>query len=530
MNINVIRKVWPRSSGGAVKAMVGVLIGMLLLLAACQSATPPPAATQPLSAATEEPLRPTVVVEDQSVSDGEVTVPEVVSPGAGWLVIHAQADGGPGPILGYTELRDGLNENVHVKIDTAKATERLYAMLHTDSGTPDEFEFPNGPDAPIKVDAKMVAPSFIVSGLPNLLPRVSVEDQEIKDGTVTVNDVVSNGPGWLVIHAQADGKPGPILGYTPLKDGENKDVAVEIDIAKATETIYAMLHTDVGEMGAFEFPDGPDTPVKVDDKVVTPSFAISGLPGLTPAVSVQDQEIKDGVLTIAEVNSAGPGWLVVHAQADGSPGPILGYTQVEDGVNKDVAVEIDSAEATGTVYAMLHTDAGEAGKFEFPGGPDVPVKVDDQVVTPPFMITGGLGPLPVVLLGGNDELGQFLTGRNGLTLYVFTKDTVGVSNCYDQCAANWPPLLVNSGQELLVGEGVSGKLGTIERSDGGMQVTYNGLPLYFWIGDTAPGDATGNGFNNIWFVATTNTAPQPSISNPNSDSNKDKDKDSRGGY
>jgi predicted lipoprotein with Yx(FWY)xxD motif len=291
-----------------------------------------------------------------------------------------------------------------------------------------------------------------------------------------------------------------------------------------------MLHSDAGEMGAFEFPDGPDTPVKVDDKVVTPSFAISGLPGLTPAVSVQDQEIKDGVLTIAEVDSAGPGWLVVHAQADGNPGPILGYTQVEDGVNKDVAVEIDSAEATGTVYAMLHTDAGEAGKFEFPGGPDVPVKVDDQVVTPPFMITGGLGPLPVVLLGGNDELGQFLTGRNGLTLYVFTKDTVGVSNCYDQCAANWPPLLVNSGQELLVGEGVSGKLGTIERSDGGMQVTYNGLPLYFWIGDTAPGDATGNGFNNIWFVATTNTAPQPSISNPNSDSNKDKDKDSRGGY
>lgn len=105
-------------------------------------------------------------------------------------------------------------------------------------------------------------------------PSVTVDDQPIKNGTVTVARVVAFEPGWIVIHADANGKPGPILGYTAVKPGENMNVVVNIDEAKATSRLHAMLHVDRGEMGMFEFPGGPDVPVKVGGKVVNVPFNV----------------------------------------------------------------------------------------------------------------------------------------------------------------------------------------------------------------------------------------------------------------
>ncbi len=65
----------------------------------------------------------------------------------------------------------------------------------------------------------------------------------------------------------------------------------------------------------------------------------------------------------------------------------------------------------------------------------------------------------------------------------------------------WPPLTVASEADLVAGEGVTGELGTIERADGSLQVTYNGQPLYFFFNDLAAGDATGQGAGDVWFVA-----------------------------
>ncbi|MCJ7659141.1 MAG: YceI family protein, partial [Anaerolineales bacterium] len=140
-----------------------------------------------------------------------------------------------------------------------------------------------------------------------------------------------------------------------------------------------------------------------------------------------------------------------------------------------------------------------------------PVKVDEKVVTPPFMVTNSSAAETdsaeaegdaLIILGGNDALGPFLTGSDGMTLYIFTKDEIGVTHCYDQCAVNWPPLMWEDGQSLSAGEGVTGELATTERDDGGMQVTYNGWPLYYWVKDAAPQDATGHGVGAVWAVAT----------------------------
>jgi predicted lipoprotein with Yx(FWY)xxD motif len=87
-----------------------------------------------------------------------------------------------------------------------------------------------------------------------------------------------------------------------------------------------------------------------------------------------------------------------------------------------------------------------------------------------------------------------VAGSNGMTVYIFTKDTKdsGKSVCTGGCLETWPALTVAAGETPTGGSGVTGKFGTIVREDdGSTQVTYNGLPLYFFKNDKAPGDANG---------------------------------------
>jgi predicted lipoprotein with Yx(FWY)xxD motif len=110
-----------------------------------------------------------------------------------------------------------------------------------------------------------------------------------------------------------------------------------------------------------------------------------------------------------------------------------------------------------------------------------------------------------VYVAGNEELGRFLVGANGMTLYTFSNDEAGVSNCAGDCATAWPPYTVESEEDLAAGFTVPGELGTIEREDGSLQVTYNGWPLYYWQDDAARGDATGQGVGEVWYVVAPET-------------------------
>jgi predicted lipoprotein with Yx(FWY)xxD motif len=106
----------------------------------------------------------------------------------------------------------------------------------------------------------------------------------------------------------------------------------------------------------------------------------------------------------------------------------------------------------------------------------------------------------LVMLGGSDELGEFLVGPGGITLYVFLEDMEGESRCYHECTREWPPLLASIDLPPLAGDGVTGTLGSIQRDDGSWQVTYNGAPLYFFHEDEEIGDTNGQGSQEVWFV------------------------------
>jgi predicted lipoprotein with Yx(FWY)xxD motif len=105
---------------------------------------------------------------------------------------------------------------------------------------------------------------------------------------------------------------------------------------------------------------------------------------------------------------------------------------------------------------------------------------------------GSSSPTVISATAGGQAV--LVAGSNGMTLYTFTSDVAGSgkSACSGNCLVIWPPLTVQAGTAPTAGSGVTGTLGTITRDDGSTQVTYNGLPLYFYGGDKSPGDTSGN--------------------------------------
>jgi predicted lipoprotein with Yx(FWY)xxD motif len=117
------------------------------------------------------------------------------------------------------------------------------------------------------------------------------------------------------------------------------------------------------------------------------------------------------------------------------------------------------------------------------------------------------GSLKTATIGG----ATVLTNAKGFTLYSFAPDTPTTSNCNGTCAQNWPPV-----KGPATASGVTGTFGTIKRADGSVQATFDGHPLYAFAGDTAPGQAKGNGLNaagGLWHeITTSGTAPAGSSS------------------
>jgi predicted lipoprotein with Yx(FWY)xxD motif len=112
----------------------------------------------------------------------------------------------------------------------------------------------------------------------------------------------------------------------------------------------------------------------------------------------------------------------------------------------------------------------------------------------------GITQTHVLSVNADATLGQYATAYNGMTVYTYDGDGNGVSNCTGSCADTWPPYTVSSAASIESSADISGTLGTITRTDGSTQVTYNGKPVYFYKNDTAKGDTKGQGVGGVWFV------------------------------
>lgn len=106
----------------------------------------------------------------------------------------------------------------------------------------------------------------------------------------------------------------------------------------------------------------------------------------------------------------------------------------------------------------------------------------------------------VDLKTASSSKGEIVVDGKGMSVYYFTKDVKdsGKSNCTGDCLVAWPPVLTTN--ETPKVEGVTGKVGTIDTPDGKKQVTIEGMPVYLWEKDKAPGDVTGQGVGNVWYL------------------------------
>jgi predicted lipoprotein with Yx(FWY)xxD motif len=120
-----------------------------------------------------------------------------------------------------------------------------------------------------------------------------------------------------------------------------------------------------------------------------------------------------------------------------------------------------------------------------------------------------------VIETASSAAGMFLTNGSGRAVYLWVKDTGDTSNCSGACAGAWPPV-TTTGSATASGGAKASDLGTITRSDGTKQVTYDGHPLYYFSGDSGPGTASGQGSDGFgakwWLVAPTGSDVTASVS------------------
>ena len=118
----------------------------------------------------------------------------------------------------------------------------------------------------------------------------------------------------------------------------------------------------------------------------------------------------------------------------------------------------------------------------------------------PPLVDDDPGPAPnAVRLAEDAVLGTILTDSDGMSLYFFSRDTKGDSECFDGCLSAWP---IFYSDEITVDEGLEvSDFGSIDRSDGSKQTTYKGWPLYYYANDNAAGDTEGDDVNNVWYIA-----------------------------
>jgi predicted lipoprotein with Yx(FWY)xxD motif len=221
--------------------------------------------------------------------------------------------------------------------------------------------------------------------------------------------------------------------------------------------------------------------------LVDPDFVVS--PGLDSGIFATTRR-EDGSFQLV----AGKYPLYLFA-ADAKPGDITGQA------SGDVWFAVD-------LGGRIIVDPQPDGSAPTPTSAPAPVEAGGYGESAPVDTASvDAAPSPQVQLA-ESELGTILTDAGGLTLYLFTPDDDGSPTCVDTCAQTWPPLLIDDAAELLAGEGIDATmLSTIEHPNGGMQLKFGKWPLYAFTGDAAPGDVTGQGSGDNWFVVGPDAKP-----------------------
>lgn len=178
---------------------------------------------------------------------------------------------------------------------TTTATATDTAVLTETSAMTDSATMTNSTTTTSTMATTSTTTSTTVTTTTAAVPSVTVGDQTSGGTTITVTQVTAAEPGWLVIHANADGKPGPVLGQASVPAGTTDNVVVTLNTPLGeTAPVWAMLHVDAGTVGTYEFP-GADGPVMVNDTIVMASLiaTVSGAAAENVANAAAEPIVKE---------------------------------------------------------------------------------------------------------------------------------------------------------------------------------------------------------------------------------------------
>jgi hypothetical protein len=229
---------------------------------------------QPVVAAFKAFYPPEVLVYDQPIIDGAITVERAISDGPGWVVIYNESDGQPSFIIGSAPLEDGLNEQITVPLVESVVTPQLFARIHQDTQPGDAFNFP-GQDPPVRYNNRLPRANAFHT---DVSAHAMVRDQRLGDGnTLNVAVIVSAVDAWAAIYADAEGQPGELLGRAWVPAGINRDVVIEVEPAPEAGVVHLLLYEDLGQREEFEAPsvdlpldNNDNRPVRIPFTVLPP--------------------------------------------------------------------------------------------------------------------------------------------------------------------------------------------------------------------------------------------------------------------
>ncbi|MEI7813425.1 MAG: hypothetical protein WCJ13_01360 [Coriobacteriia bacterium] len=218
---------------------------------------------------------------------------------------------------------------------------------------------------------------------------VAADQNGVKE--LVVKRVLSPTDGWVVVHADMNGKPGMRVGLAPIKRGESLDVKVPLKDLTTPKVIVA-LHADKGTAGTFDFDMmnkemSPDRPFFVGGaelaKVVTVrDFGVKVGAGTASITALEQLGLEGQPEVVANVKTPTDAWIVVHLEKDGGPGQRIGLVHVLSGETSGVVVPLEPVKLTPKLIVALHADKGDPGLFEF--------DMDDKInsLDQPFFVGG----------------------------------------------------------------------------------------------------------------------------------------------
>lgn len=203
-----------------------------------------------------------------------------------------------------------------------------------------------------------------------------------------VDEVTAEVDGFVVVSQNYLGVPSTVIGFAPVTAGTTSDLEVILNPNPEliTQVLWVALHEDTGTIGEYEFTEGADPVVSVDENAVAVSILAA------PAIVTDPQANVGEAITVRSAVIDAPGWLVVHADDDGAPGEVLGQAALREGVNLGVSVNVDQEAAGEGVWLMLHYDTGTEGAYEFGEveGADPPVLLNGSPVLNSVSLVSGV--------------------------------------------------------------------------------------------------------------------------------------------